>query len=67
MAGSMLDKRNRWKIIRNNDGTWTWRVSVGKGPENVSRRSFDTLEECMADAKRHGYVVRTDKDRRSPA
>ncbi|MGZ5092784.1 MAG: hypothetical protein ACXWCY_16745 [Burkholderiales bacterium] len=61
----MHDKRNRWKIVRNENGTWSWRVSVGKGPENLSKRSFDTLEECMADAKSHGYVVRTEKDRRT--
>jgi hypothetical protein len=63
----MHDKRNRWKIVRNDDGTWAWRVSVGKGPENLSKRIFETLEECMSDAKRHGYVVRTAKDRRSPS
>ena len=62
----MLDQRRHWKIIRNQDGTWSWRVSQGKSPERASKRVFTTLEDCIADARSRGYVIRTAKDRRRP-
>ena len=61
----MLDKRRRWKIIRNDDGTFAWRSARALGPEIHSTMAFTTLDECIADAKRYGYVVRTAKERRS--
>ena len=61
----MLDKRRRWKMIRNDDGTFAWRSARALGPEIRSTASFTTLDECIADAKRYGYVVRTAKERRS--
>jgi hypothetical protein len=61
----MLDKRRRWKIIRNEDGTFAWRSARALGPEIRSAVSFSTLDDCIADAKRYGYVVRTSKERRT--
>ena len=39
------------------DGAWVWRVLHPDGTEASSDRSFATLQECTADATRHGYVV----------
>lgn len=60
----MYDKRARWKIIRNRDGSWAWRTAKPDKTEACSDRSFGSVEECIADAKTHGYVVRTSKERR---
>jgi hypothetical protein len=39
------------------DGAWVWRVLHPDGTEASSERPFATLQECTADATRHGYVV----------
>lgn len=45
-----------WDFKRDGGGRWTWaRHSVDCEPMAGSRRSFDTSEECVEDAKRCGY------------
>jgi hypothetical protein len=61
-----LDRRNTWKFILKDDGSWTWHVEYPDGTGVKSKRAFEELEVCLADAKRNGYVVRTSKDRRRP-
>jgi hypothetical protein len=35
---------------------WEWRVEAQDGAASVSTRSFGTLPDCVADAKRHGFM-----------
>ena len=54
----------RWAFTpeRNrNDGSICWRWQAFEQRGNLamqSERSFDTLTECMDDARRHGYAER---------
>lgn len=45
-----------WDFKRDGGGRWTWaRHSIDREPMAGSRTSFDTLDACVADAKRYGY------------
>jgi hypothetical protein len=35
---------------------WNWRVEAVNGTVSVPSRSFSTLSECVADAKRRGFM-----------
>ncbi|MDB5924883.1 MAG: hypothetical protein JWN13_3819 [Betaproteobacteria bacterium] len=35
---------------------WQWRVEAPDGAVSASSTSFGTLPECVADAKRHGFM-----------
>jgi hypothetical protein len=61
-----LDQRNAWKFILKDNGSWTWHVEYPDGKRVKSKRTFQELETCLADARANGYVVRTSKDRRRP-
>ena len=51
----------RWQFVpveSDRDGSvrWTWRAYTQSGELALeSRGSFDTLTDCMEDAKQHGY------------
>lgn len=63
----ILDRRRQWKFsLKEQDGTWAWHVSNRTGSEAKSSGPFKTLEECIADAMSHGYVVWDKKERRRP-
>ncbi|MEN3352654.1 MAG: hypothetical protein V7640_812 [Betaproteobacteria bacterium] len=61
-----LDQRHTWKFILKDNGSWTWHVEYPDGTRAKSKRTFEELETCLADARGNGYVVRTSKDRRRP-
>lgn len=45
-----------WDFRRDGGGRWTWAThSADREPMAGSRRSFDTMDECVEDATRHGY------------
>ena len=51
-------KHNLWLIIEGSNGRWKWRKyerdDEGNDNEVDSEDSFDTEENCKADAKTHG-------------
>jgi hypothetical protein len=63
----VLDRRRQWKFsLKEKDGSWAWHVSSHGKTQESSARSFNTLDECLADAASHGYVVYEDTERRRP-
>jgi hypothetical protein len=61
-----MDRRRKWRFsLREHDATWAWHVS-GQGRAETSATRFTSLEDCLADAARHGHVVWMDHDRRHP-
>ena len=44
-----------WKFVTMGDGEWRWRAH-SDGTEAVSPSVFASIEDCMADAARHGYT-----------
>jgi hypothetical protein len=59
------ERRSRWSFSTGDDGLWLWRVTPPEGRETSSKQSFPTLTECILDAKQHGYVLWTSRDRRT--
>ena len=53
----------RWQFVpvrndRDRSISWTWRAYAQSGKLALqSDRSFETLTECLSDAKRHGYSI----------
>jgi hypothetical protein len=46
-----------WDFKRDGDHRWSWtRESLRHEPLKTSRTAFTTLDECIADARRHGYT-----------
>jgi hypothetical protein len=37
------------------NGSWHWVAARDDGLETQSPAAFDSIEDCMADAARHGY------------
>ena len=54
-----MEKRTQWSFRMTPGNTWSWRSIDGEGRETCSEREFETLAECIVDAKLHGYVVLT--------
>jgi hypothetical protein len=46
-----------WDFFQRYDESWIWRC-VDRHTTTESSRNFAALEECIADAVRHGYVPR---------
>jgi hypothetical protein len=64
---SVLDRRRQWSFsLREADGSWAWHMSNLSGKVRSSPCHFKTLDECIADAMAHGYVIYEDKERRRP-
>ena len=59
-----MEKRRQWSFRMTRANTWSWR-SVGVDQvETLSKGEFETLADCIVDAKEHGYVVFTAKEER---
>lgn len=58
------ERRNQWNFYTGDDGLWLWRVVFPEGGEAQSKRSFDTLSDCIVDAKGSGFVMWTSGERR---
>jgi hypothetical protein len=43
-----------WDFLQRYDESWIWRCAEGRTVRE-STRNFAALEECVADAVRHGY------------
>lgn len=59
-----MERRRKWSFYIVGDGSWVWRVLYPDGTEKCSERMFPSLQECTADAQRHGYVVVKPEDER---
>ena len=46
------------KFGRHHGRMWYWRHTLPSGTQQVSSRTFPTLEDCVKDAIMHGYVPR---------
>jgi hypothetical protein len=63
----LLDRRRQWSFsLSESDGCWRWHRSNRSRSETQSSQPFSTLDDCIADAMKHGYVVWEEKDRRRP-
>jgi hypothetical protein len=54
-----MEKRKQWSFRMSPANTWSWRAVDIDESESVSAREFETLAECIVNAKEHGYVVWT--------
>jgi hypothetical protein len=45
-----------WDFLQRYDESWIWRCT-DRHAVSESTRNFAALEECMADASRHGYAT----------
>ena len=59
-----MEKRRQWSFRMSKSNTWSWRAVDADRTERCSSREFDTLAECIVDAKQQGYVVLTPVDER---
>jgi hypothetical protein len=45
-----------WSFHKSDPENWTWRRTSPDGEVLLEgRAAFSTIEECLADARRHGY------------
>ena len=58
------DRRREWKFFTAEKGQWLWRQIPPAGKAISSRSFFETLTDCIADARRNGYVLWTSRERR---
>ena len=54
-----MEKRKQWSFRMTKGNAWSWRSVDANGREICSEREFETLAECIVNAKLHGYVVWT--------
>ena len=53
---AFVERRQKWSFFVLADGSWVWRVLYPDGTDRSAEVGFRTLDECTADAARHGYV-----------
>jgi hypothetical protein len=61
------DRRAEWKFFTGDRGQWLWRQIPPAGKAVSSESFFGTLTDCIADARRNGYVLWTSRERRKPS
>ena len=59
-----MEKRTEWSFRMSKSNTWTWRAVDAEKRETHSAREFETLAECIVNAKQHGYIVWTAAEER---
>ena len=59
-----MEKRKQWSFRMTKTNTWSWRAVDVDSTETLSTAEFDTLAECIVNAKQHGYVVFTAAEER---
>ena len=47
--------------FREDAGEWLWCVTRANGTRHRSSQRFETLHECVEDARRHGYLARPER------
>ena len=51
----VAERRSTWSFLQREKGAWSWRVARPDGAQSDSAQSFETLNQCVEDASRHGY------------
>jgi hypothetical protein len=52
-----MEQGAKWKFATRGDGEWRWTATEVDGAEAAASASaFASVEDCMADAARHGYA-----------
>lgn len=51
------ERRTRWSFFEGVNGSWTWWVERPDGTSAASAGGFASMEDCVVDAERHGYVL----------
>ena len=60
------DRRSVWAFVQGDKGAWSWRVLHPDGSATASALSYLSLNQCVSDAVKHGYVLPPrDQERRS--
>jgi hypothetical protein len=54
-----------WDFLQRYDESWIWRCA-DRHDVTESARNFAALDECIADAVRHGYIAIGREDPRRP-
>ena len=60
MTSSKRRPENRWEFIQGDDASWHWRFLdnvLTPAAVTLSREHFPRLDDCVANAKRHGYAA----------
>ena len=57
------ERRHEWKFFSDN-GQWLWRLIPPRGKAISSQTTFQTLTDCIADARRNGYRPWASRERR---
>ena len=52
-----MERRSKWSFFEAIDGLWTWWVERPDGSSASSVRKFSSMNECIADAQKQGYVL----------
>ena len=66
-SNGQRDRRHQWKFFTGDNGQWVWRQIPPEGKAVSSRDTFESLTDCIADARRNGYVLWTSRERRRPS
>ena len=57
LQGMLMEQRAKWRFMTRGDGEWRWAAAEVDGAEAAASLSaFASVEDCMADAARHGYA-----------
>jgi hypothetical protein len=59
-----MERRHQWKFFPGEQGMWVWRQIPPEGRAVSSPDGFLSLSDCIADARRNGYVLWTSRERR---
>ena len=61
MTASRRRRQDRWEFVQSDDALWGWRFldNVIQPPVvTLSSQRYARLDDCMLNAKRHGYAGR---------
>lgn len=52
-----MEQHAKWRFVTKGDGEWRWSAARVDGAEAAaSEAAFACVEDCLADAARHGYA-----------
>ena len=59
-----MERRSKWTFLEGAEGRWTWWLERPDGTTLASESGFASLNDCVADATRQGYVMRPERQER---
>jgi hypothetical protein len=63
-GSAAAERRGQWRFYTGYNGHWVWRLIPPQGRASSSKDAFETLTECIADARANGYTLWTSRERR---